>query len=87
MNNVSKRITADIILLLSVLFLPWWVTIILALALTFYFEFYYEFIIAAILIDMLYGVPQEWSFNLPLEYSIFSIVVFMLIQWVKTRLR
>ena len=84
---IVQRITADIILLLCILFTPWWITIILVLALAFYFKSYYEFIIAAVLTDMLYGVPQEWLFDLPLVYTAFGIPAFILIQLLKRRLR
>jgi len=86
-TTIVQRIILDIILLLSVLFLPWWITIILALALVFYFKLYYEFIIAAVLTDMLYGVPKAWLFDLAIMYTTFSIVLFILVQWIKTRLR
>ncbi|MFC1720851.1 hypothetical protein ACFL0K_01210 [Patescibacteria group bacterium] len=86
-NGILKRIIADLILLLSVLFMPWWLTVILAFVLVFYFKSYYEFIIAGVLTDALYGVPQDWLFDLTLMYTSFSIVIFIFIQWLKTRLR
>ena len=86
-TTMVQRITANIILLMSVLFAPWWITIILALALVFYFKLYYEFIIAAVITDMLYGVPEVLLFDWVFVYTAFSIILFILVQWLKTRLR
>ena len=51
------RILADIILAGSVLFLPWWASLLIGSAFFFAFDFYYELLIAGLLADLLYGAP------------------------------
>jgi len=71
------RILADIIIFLSILFLPWWVTIFLVLFGIFFFNHFYEAIIAGILIDLLYGTRAEEFFGIWfLFFIIFSSIYF-----------
>jgi len=50
-----KRILISLIFLYCAFILPWWLIIILGLALVFYFNNYYEFIVAGLILDSLYG--------------------------------
>ncbi len=84
---VLKRIIANIILFVCILFAPWWLTIIFSIIFLFYFLDYYELIIAALFVDIIYGTPQNWIFDLPLMYTVFSLVVFVFVRWLKFRLR
>ena len=50
-----KRIIFDLILLIVVITLPWWISVILAFAGLFYFEKFYEVIFVGLFIDSIYG--------------------------------
>lgn len=53
------RILASIVLLGSVLFMPFWVTVILALAGIIYFNIFLEALAFILLSDLLYGVKEN----------------------------
>ncbi len=50
-----KRILADILVFLAILYTPIWVTAIFAISCLFYFENYYEIFVAGFILDLLYG--------------------------------
>jgi len=82
-----KRIILDIILFISlVAFVPWWLVVIFAIALSFYFPNYYEIIIAGILLDALYGAPQALFFNLTPFFSVASLIFFLLTSLLKKKM-
>ncbi len=53
-TNGMKRIVADIILFLSLLLFPWWVSLLLGLFLAFQFRNFYEIILAGLSLDLLF---------------------------------
>ncbi|MFZ3011785.1 MAG: hypothetical protein WA060_02195 [Minisyncoccia bacterium] len=50
------RILASVLLLFSVLFMPFWVSVVLALMGAFYFRVFWEAIVLFFLSNLLYGV-------------------------------
>lgn len=78
MNTFALRLVADILLFMSVLYLPWWVGASLALVFFFIFSNYTEMLFAALLTDLLYAVPVErfGGFSLVLSLSALAIFVF-----------
>jgi len=82
-----KRIIANIILLLGILYAPWWATAALAALLAFYFTRYYELIVAGILIDMLYGNSTLFFIHTPYVFSVSAVLLYALIGFLKTKLR
>ena len=50
-----KRVLISVIYLILVFIMPWWLNLILGLALLFYFNNYYEYILAGLIMDSLYG--------------------------------
>jgi hypothetical protein len=57
------RILASVVLLFSILFLPFWVSVILALGAMVYFTVYWEAAVLFLLSDGLYGVPETKFFG------------------------
>ena len=53
------RIGAIVVLLLSVLFMPFWVSVIIALAGMVYFNIFLEALAFILLSDLLYGVKEN----------------------------
>ncbi len=86
-NPMLLRIFTGIVLFLSILFLPWWVSAVIAISAVFFFKSYYEIIAAGFLIDALYGAPRAWFFDLSVIGGVFAVVAFFLIQWLKRRIR
>lgn len=52
---MKKRFFFDVVLLLSVLYAPWWLVAVLAFFGAFSYPFFYEVIVIGLLMDILYG--------------------------------
>lgn len=81
------RILASVVLLWSVLFMPFWVSVILAFAGMVYFPFFLEAVFLFFLSDLLYGVPEPRFFNTVFVSFIIAIVCFVLLELLKKKLR
>jgi hypothetical protein len=81
------RILASVVLLFSVLYLPFWVSIILALAGMVYFTRYWEALLLFLVSDALYGVPESRFFGF--VFVAFTLALLMLItaEILKTKLK
>ncbi|MBI3888720.1 hypothetical protein HY311_02920 [Candidatus Nomurabacteria bacterium] len=82
-----QRILAFFLLLFSVLFMPLWVTAILALAGIIYFKVFFEAVLIFILSDLLYGIKE--TKNSPMLFISFfiSVLVLVMIEIFKKRIR
>lgn len=78
-----RRVFWDILLLLCIFILPWWVTLLLAFTGLFCFISYYEFIGVLIIIHILYSVPNDGFLSSPIWFSLFTIFVFTAVQILK----
>ena len=81
------RILASIILLWSVLFMPFWVSVILALAGMAYFPFFVEALFLFLLIDLLYGVPEPRLFDMVFVSFTPALICFIILELLKKKLR
>ena len=53
----------------------------------FYFSNYYELIAAGVLVDVLYGNNSTPLFHIPFIFSIDSVVFYVLVHFLKTKMR
>jgi hypothetical protein len=61
--NVWARILYTVVLLLSLIFLSWWLFLLIGILGTFLFPKYYEFVIFSFFFDLVYGLyPAPTSF-------------------------
>ncbi|MEK7572358.1 MAG: hypothetical protein AAB493_00680 [Patescibacteria group bacterium] len=81
------RIFASILLLFSILFLPFWVSVILALLGMLYFSLFYEAVVLFLLSDLLYGAPEARLFNIFFFSFILSIIFLLVIEFLKKKLK
>jgi hypothetical protein len=81
------RILASLVLLLSILFMPFWVSVILALAEMVYFSFYWESVGIFLLSDLLYGTSEARFFNIFFISFLISLLILILIELIKKKLR
>ena len=85
MKNIS-RIAAAAVLFLSVIFMPWWFSFILAIAGILYFRNFYEALLAAFFMDAFYAVP-EWKFGGITLVSFFAVLaVFISARYLKNNI-
>ncbi|MEK7113498.1 MAG: hypothetical protein AAB873_01585 [Patescibacteria group bacterium] len=80
------RILSSVAILLSLLFMPFWVSILLALAGMVYFAFYWEAVALFFISDLLYGVREERFFNFLIISTIVSFFTLLIIEYLKKKL-
>ena len=82
-----SRIIATLVILFSVLFLPFWVTGILAFCGIVYFEFFLEGVFLMLLVDLLYGVQEQIFFNFYFVTFLVSLVLLFSLKFFKRKTR
>jgi len=81
------RILASAILLFSVLFMPFWVSVILAFSAMVYFSLFWEAIPLLLLSDLLYGIKETKSFPIIFTSFVLSIVVLIIVEIMKKKVK
>ncbi|HEU0085832.1 MAG TPA: hypothetical protein VFQ59_02635 [Candidatus Paceibacterota bacterium] len=81
------RILASVILLISIVYLPFWVSAILAFAGMIYFAFYFEAVGLFLISDLLYGAPEERYYGMVFVTMIFALVLLGIIEFAKKKIR
>ncbi|MEK7081273.1 MAG: hypothetical protein AAB902_02710 [Patescibacteria group bacterium] len=84
---MALRILASVLLLFSILFMPFWVSVILALAGMIYFAIFWEVVVLLLLSDLLYGVKEAKFSNVIFISFIVSILVLVLLEFLKRKLK
>ena len=87
MRQLSKtewRIVVDMLLLLSIVVFPWWVTLIIAFGTLLYFRNFIEFIVVGLLIDLLYApTPERHYFFSSSFYTVLTAIIFLIVTTLK----
>ena len=76
------RIVLNILLGISVLALPWWVSIFIILSMLFLYRAY-EVLAWALIADALYGWPLPVFFNIPILFTILVTLLFFATEYGK----
>ncbi|MBI2627629.1 hypothetical protein HYW72_01730 [Candidatus Nomurabacteria bacterium] len=84
---MALRIISGILLLISVLFMPFWVSVVLALIGMAYFSFFLEAVFLFFLSDLLYGTPEPKFFNVVFVSFIAAFICFIILELLKKQLR
>ncbi|MFA6256914.1 MAG: hypothetical protein WCT29_01240 [Candidatus Paceibacterota bacterium] len=84
---MALRILASAVLLFSVIYLPFWVTVILALAGIIYFSVYWEAVALLFLSDVLYGVSEDKFFGMVFVSFFVSLIVLFAVEALKKKLK
>ena len=75
------RLSFTILLLLSVVALPWWLSLLFLLALISRFSWYYEGVAAVLFYELLYSLSGS-----VLWLTLGALILVPFIEWLKTRL-
>jgi hypothetical protein len=67
--------------------MPFWISIVLALAGMIYFSFFWESVVLFFLSDLLYGVNEARFFNMFFISLIVSFLVLIIIELLKKKIR
>lgn len=70
-----------VLTILASILLPWWLSIVLALACAFYFKLFFEIVIVGLIIDSIYGsgvIGYHFSYLFTLVMTIIFIMILKL---------
>ncbi len=81
------RISANILILLSIFYFSWWVTVLFVLISFFVFKNFYEGILAGFLVDILYGTKTIEFMNIWFVFTAFSAIFYFIIEKMKKSIR
>ena len=84
---MAIRIIYSLILLLCVLFAPFWFFSILGILGMFYFSLFWEMPILAFLADMLYGAKEVQFLEINLFSFLWTILIFGVIEFLKKKIK
>ena len=84
---MALRILASFLLLLSILFMPFWVSVILALVGMMYFNIFLEAVVLFFIADLLYGVEKTRFFGVFFLSFILSVILLVLVEILKKKLK
>ena len=84
---LSGRFSVDLLLILSVFLLPWWLTLLFACLFFFVFDRFVELFALALLIDLLYGYQTPHFGNSAFMLSLLAVPLYALLSVVRHRMR
>lgn len=84
---MALRILASVVLLFSILYMPFWVSLILAFLGMIYFTAFAEAAVLFFLSDLLYGVKEVRFFNMVFISFIISIIFLVALELFKKKLK
>lgn len=80
------RIIANIAIILSLFFLPFWVSLVLSFAALIYFKKYFEIMPFFLITDMLYGLPEERYLGFTIISISIGIVLYVTVSLIKKKI-
>jgi hypothetical protein len=83
MPEFLKRSIIDFLVFISILVLPWYISIIIVLGLIIYFNFYLESLFFAFMFDSIY----LGHFDFPYTFVSICSIVLLVSVFIKTRIR
>ena len=86
-KNRAQRIIFNIMLVLSTIYLPWWITLPMTLCGLFLFDRFYEYFLVGILMDTLYGVPLEKFYGIWFVFTLILSIAYVTIGKLKRSIR
>lgn len=84
---IATRILLDVAVFISLVLLPWWMTVLLVFVLLWYFPHFYEAIVAGFIIDSLYSAPLSSFGGFQLIFTLGSVFLFGIVEYTKTKVR
>lgn len=82
-----KRIILNIILFISVIICPWWVSVILALAILYYLKNFPEIVVYGLILDIYYGKLSPSFHILDYRFTLLFLVLLFTSFFIKKRLK
>ncbi len=80
-----RRIVYDILLILSIFYMPFWFSAVLAVGGAWYFPAFYELPLAFFLIDIFYAIPERRFFSSLSVMTLIGAAIFFIIETLKKK--
>jgi hypothetical protein len=80
------RILAFIILMLSMLFLPFWVLVLFTFFAMIYFFMFWEAVLIFLFSDLLHGIPENKTFHIIFLSFFIALLMLIIIEFLKRKL-
>ncbi len=80
------RILASLILSASLITMPFYFSLILAILFIFYFRFFLEALVLMLLSDLIFGVQMDKFWNIRLVSFLICLIIFIFLEILKKRL-
>ena len=84
---MAFRILTSCLILISVLFFPFWISILLAILAIVYFNFYWEAIVLFFISDLMFGIKEVRFINVSLVSTIIVMIILVLTDLIKKKLK
>ncbi len=84
---MGLRIASTVLLLFSVIFAPFWVSVVLSLAAIAYFRFYGESAVLFFLSDLLYGTAEARFYSITYLSVAVALIIIFLAEFLKKKLK
>lgn len=81
------RVVLDILLFLSLILLPWWLTTLIVVALLFYFPKFYEAIFAGFFMDAVFATSTSTLADFQFFFTTLYILLFIIFEVLKPHIR
>lgn len=85
-NRIIKRVGVIFLLLASIFFLPWWVTVMISVLVSVFFEKPYEIIVAGGIMDILYPAPLIFFLFSNYFFTIVFLALFLISYYFKEKI-
>ncbi len=83
MNTTMERLVLFVAVFLSVLYLPWWLTLVFLICMSYYFPFYMEIIFFGFIFDKLFLASRE----VPYTALALSVVILIIVSFIRRNIR
>lgn len=84
---MALRISTFILILISILFFPFWVSVILAIGAIIYFKVFWEAIALFFISDLLFGAKEGRFFGITLVATLFATIMLLLVEFIKRKFK
>jgi len=81
------RITFSGLLLISILFFPFFISLIIAVAGMFFIKYYWEVLVLFFIFDLIYGIQGNTIFSFYFGSLLLAICLLLIIEFFKKKLR
>ncbi|MBU3925695.1 hypothetical protein KJ763_00805 [Patescibacteria group bacterium] len=82
-----KRIIFDIVFLVALFAMPWWLTVIVGVLGLILFRNFWEIILAGLIIDSFYSIPGAQIIGRFGFFTISSLLLFIIFSFIKNKMR